>query len=268
MTRFIRVSSLITMSVTCCYTAFSQTQQPQTYTRVACVKVRDGKGAEYAAYLRDVSMKLQKVRVDAGTMNSYIVSQAVSPQGRTARCDYQLVSVFVGFPPEAASPEQTTADMKKAGLTMNREAMVAKRDDLSYLVSMDTWGMGALVGAPPAKGSYIRLNINKVSAGNMGDWQRSVTTGWRPLAEAASKQFGTGWVMAVLVMPGGSTLPYNAETIDIYPDWATLAKGIPARTLWNQVHPDSDMSAYTAHGAAIADRVRIDVYKVVDTISK
>jgi hypothetical protein len=263
---FVRFSSLLTMSVFCGSTAFGQGQQPQ-YSRVACVKVRDGKSADYAAYLRDV-VKLQKVRVDSGAMNTYIVGQAVSPQGRSARCDYHLVSTYDGFPPEAASPEQTSADMTKAGLTMGREAMLAKRDELSYLVSMDTWRWQDRVGAPPAKGQYVRVNFNKVGAGNLGEWLHLVGTGWKPLAEASAKELGTGWGSAWLAMPGGSALPYNTMTVDIFPNWAAVGKGIPSRRLWNQVHPESDMASYTNRGATIADRTRIDLLKIVDVITK
>jgi len=61
---FVRFSSLLTMSVFCCSMAFSQTQQP-VYTRHVCVKVKDGKRAEFAAYL-PVRLKEAKVRVDSG----------------------------------------------------------------------------------------------------------------------------------------------------------------------------------------------------------
>ena len=41
-------------------------QQPVSFNRDYCVKVRDGKWAESATFLHDVTTKLAKVRLDAG----------------------------------------------------------------------------------------------------------------------------------------------------------------------------------------------------------
>jgi hypothetical protein len=110
--------------------------QPPSFSRDICVKVRDGKGAEYAAFLRDTTMKLAKVRLDAGMYSSFVIAQAVEPVGRSARCDYHIVYGFVGFPPENPSAEQTASDMKKAGIAMSGEQVAAKRGELSYLVGI------------------------------------------------------------------------------------------------------------------------------------
>ena len=72
------------------------------YIRVNCVKVRDGKGLEFSAYLRDLTAKLSKARVDAGEQDAAVVAQAVEPAGPSARCDYHLVSLYRGFPTWAA----------------------------------------------------------------------------------------------------------------------------------------------------------------------
>src|ERR1039457_6428173 len=76
------------------------------YSRLNCVKVRDGKGAEYAEYLRDVTGKLAKYRVDNGMYATFSVSQAVFPAGRAAQCDYVLSYGSNGFPKEARTAEQ------------------------------------------------------------------------------------------------------------------------------------------------------------------
>jgi len=136
MTKLVTVSSVIVTALLANTVATAQPQEPRTYVRINCVKVRDGKGQEYAAYLRDVNVKLAKVRLEAAgsNMSAYTIAQAVAPTGRSARCDYQIVTSYTGFPPEAPTLEQTTADLKKAGISMSREAVIAKRDELTYLV--------------------------------------------------------------------------------------------------------------------------------------
>jgi hypothetical protein len=76
---------------------------------------------------------------------------AVVPAGTAAICDYHLVWGYNGFPPEAATPEQDAAEMKKAGLSMTLAAYEAKRDSLATLANVDTWRVRADVGPPVAR---------------------------------------------------------------------------------------------------------------------
>jgi hypothetical protein len=66
--------------------------------------------------------------------------------------------------------------MKKAGIAMSREAMFAKRDELSTLVSVDIWRYLARVGTPK-KGGYARINYDKVHPGMGPEWATLETTG-------------------------------------------------------------------------------------------
>ena len=267
MTTTFRFCGVLTLGIFCCSMASSQTQDQQSYGRDNCVKVKEGKAQEYATYLRDVVVKLAKVRVDAGAVVSYTIAQAVAPAGRAARCDYHILAGYNGFPPEAPSAEQTAADMKKAGLSMNLEAMIAKREELSYLVGVDIWMYRERVGTPK-KGGYARINYDKVHPGMGAEWATLESNGWKQLAEAASKEYGTAWRAASLAMPGGANLPYNAMTVDIFPSWAALGKGIPARDLWNKVHPSRDMTAHLNRLSTIRDRPRVDTVRLIEVITK
>jgi hypothetical protein len=267
MTRSLTLSSALALGLLCSSTAAGQTQAPALFARDVCVKVRDGKWQEYSAFLQNVTAKLAKVRVESGAYASYAIAQSVSPTGRSARCDYHLVTTYSGFPPDAAGAEQTAADMKKAGITMTREAMIAKRNELSYLVGVDTWRWRERVGRS-AKGAVARINYDKIHSGMGAEWLSLESNGWKQLAEAASAEHGTAWRTATLVMPGGEDLPYNAMTIDVFPNWAALGKGIPARPIWNKVHPNSDISAHLARLAVIRDRPRVDVVRLVEFIEK
>ena len=267
MATFVKFYGVLTLGIFCCSLASSQTQGPQFYARDTCVKVKEGKAQEYTAYLRDVTVKLAKVRVDAGAIATYTIAQAVAPVGRAARCDYHIVAGYNGFPPEAPSAEQTAADMKKAGISMSREAAIAKRDELSNLVGVDTWMYRERVGTPQ-KGGYARINFDKVHPGMGAEWATLESTGWKQLAEAASKEHGTAWRVASLAMPGGASLPYNAMTVDIFPSWAALGTGIPTRALWNKVHPNTDITAHLSRLSAIRDRPRVDIVRLIEVLTK
>ena len=87
MNRIMFIGTVMVLMFTGGSTAIAQQPAPY-YTRANCIKVRDGKGPEYAAYLRDVTTKLAKYRVDSGMAAAFTASQAVFPAGRAAMCDY------------------------------------------------------------------------------------------------------------------------------------------------------------------------------------
>jgi len=94
----ITLSSTLALGLICSAAAFGQTQGPALYARDICVKVRDGKWQEYSAFLQSVTAKLAAVRVESGAYASYAIAEAVAPTGRSARCDYHLVTTYAGFP--------------------------------------------------------------------------------------------------------------------------------------------------------------------------
>ena len=260
------LSGALALGVLCSSIASAQAQGPALFARDLCIKARDGKGGEYRALLLDTTAKLAKIQVESGRLASFAIAQSVVPMGESARCDYHLVWTYEGFPPEGQSAEQDEADMKKAGISMTRQEMIAKRREFAYPVGVDIWRWRERVGRS-AKGAYARINYDRVHSG-MGEWLNMESNGWKQLAEAAAEQHGTAWRAATLEMPGGADQPYNAMTIDVFPNWAALGKGIPARQLWNKVHPERDMSAHLGRLAEIRDRPRVDVVRLLEFIEK
>lgn len=266
MPKLAKVNGALALWTALTITAFGQTSEQPRYSRDYCVKVRDGKGAEFSAFLRDVTLKLGRARVESGSAASFVVAEAVAPAGRAARCDYHIVYGYIGFPPEPPDAAQTEADMKKAGLTMSRMAMIQKRDELSLLVSMDIWRGRATAGRTE-KGGYARLNYYKTNPGMMADWIRMESEGWKKLAEdVAASMPGMSWGASSLAMPGGQSLPYDAMTYDGFPSWEALGKGIPVRATWNKAHPEMDFAAYSARMATVVSRPRVDIVKLTEVI--
>ncbi len=248
--------------------AFGQVPAPNRHTVINCVKVKDGKQAEFATYLKDISAKLYKSRVDAGEVAAYFISAAVAPSGRSARCDYRMVATYNGIPAEPGGGN-LDRDLKRAGILMTGAEVTAKRDSLSFLVSRDIWRTRETVGTSVGKGGYVRVNYYKVHPGMTADYVTKETTGWKPLAEEINKQnAGRTWSLYTLVMPGGENLAYNAMTIDGFPSWEALMAGGSLRPTWNKVHPGLDSTAYLNQINSISDRVSIDVFRIVEAIRK
>jgi len=242
-------------------------QEKSQYLRIQCVKITDGKLAEFDAILPE-NRKLAKVRVDSGRSTLSLVARAMYPAGRSATCDYHFVDVFDGFPPEAASPQQLQADFEKSGITLSQVEYRAKLLGSSYLVSQELWRYRGGIGSV-SKGTYVRINYNKVKPGMGAEYLKFENTGWKQLAEAAAKDIpGTSWGLYTLAMPGGSDQPYNSMTVDGFPSWEAMGKGLPVQDLWKKVHPDVDYTQHMQKMSTLLDRPRIEVFRVVDVIRK
>ena len=137
--------------------AWAQSPEEWRSTREYCVKVLPGKARAYEAFLRDVTVPLNRSRAEAGEFESFAVERAVIPAGSSARCDYRLAYTYKGIPPEEATAEQLDAALKRAGLRLTADQMADQRSALVGLVGVDFWGTIDSAGSEWAKGSYLSV---------------------------------------------------------------------------------------------------------------
>jgi hypothetical protein len=247
--------------------SFAQGQTEPPSVRDFCIKVAPGKGAEYETFLRDVSLPLARARAEAGEFAWFVAERAVEPAGSSAPCDYRMVYGYKGFPPEAPSNDALAAGLKRAKLNLTLDEMVARRNALTHLVGVDIWYHIDGIGPPQAKDSFVQLNHYKVKYGEFGEWTRLETTYWKPLMDAWLKAGGKGsWSVNNLRMPSGDSTPYNAVTVDIFPDWSSLIRGVPLTELWPKVHPNATFNDLFDRLERVRSIHDVEVYKIVEVV--
>jgi len=103
--------------------AAAQTETP-AFVVDQCVKALPGKITELSSFLRNVSVKRARVRVDEGKAAWWLVVSPVAPAGAEARCDFRIVTGYRGAVPEPAPapPAQADAELRKAGGLMFRRS--------------------------------------------------------------------------------------------------------------------------------------------------
>jgi len=69
-----------------------------------------------------------------------------------------------------------------------------------------------------------------------------------------------------LWMPGGDSTPYNAMTVDLFPDWNALLLGVPGPELWPKAHPNLPFTEFFNHLEKIRSIHDVEVYKIVDVV--
>jgi hypothetical protein len=248
---------------------FAQAPQEVWTARDYCIRVTPGKAHELESFLRDVVVPLNQARADAGEFEWFLAERAVIPAGSSARCDYRVAHIYKGMPPEEATNEQLGAALKRAGMSLTAEQFLEKRSALTQLVSVDLWYTFESVGPTWAKGSYLKFNHYKVKDGQYDEYLRLERSYWKVLMEAWLKAGGKGsWVLTGLWMPGGDVIPYNAMTIDVFPDWSGLLNGVPVNELWPKAIPNTPFAEAMAQEDKVRSTHAQEVYRLVERVDR
>jgi hypothetical protein len=247
---------------------FAQNQSTPHFTRDICIKAADGKHTELRTFLHDVTAKIMRARVDEGLNTWGVIAEVVEPTGTTARCDYHLFYGNDGKLPDPRSSSNTEAIMQRAGLDMKVADIVAKRNAVSRLVSIEVYREVETVPMTVA-GSYIRLNHYKVRNGQSNaSWIEIERNTWKPLVVADNADgHKSGWVANLMMMPQGQMVWSNALTVDIFPDWDALMRGIPVGQLWPKVHANRSIAEWSDRLSTIVERQLVEVAHV-ETIAR
>jgi len=248
-------------------TTYAQGPTEPPTVREYCIKVAPGKGAELEGFIRDVAVPLAQARADSGEFAWSVLGRSVIPAGSSARCDYRVAYGYKGLPPEEISNEALDAALKRARLTLTADQMIARRSALMSLVAAEIWYRIDGIGPDVDTGGFVRFNHYKVQSGEMEEWVRLETTYWKPIMDAWLKAGGRGgWGVYGLGMPGGDSTPYNGVTVDTFPDWNGLTRGVPVDELWPKVHPSTTVTDAFRRFDRVRSTRDVEVFKVVAVV--
>jgi hypothetical protein len=136
------------------------------------------------------------------------------------------------------NPDDVTAALHKAGLSMTAKELSDRRDSLAHLVYTEMLFTLTRVGKVD-KGGYVVLN--SMSVPNMNEWLDFEQKVWQPVAEELMKEgVQSGWALNTPVFPGGAKDMNLASTVDMYPTWESVYKSSGIAETWKKVHPDMD----------------------------
>lgn len=109
-------------------------------------------------------------------------------------------------------------------------------------------------------GNYIKVNYAKVS--DMQNYLGFETGVWLPFIEKAMKDKKTsfvGWSVANVLLPGGTSLPFNAFSVDHFD-----SPGEAVQTTWSEDLEFPDFTFYIPTN----ERVSVQVYGLVKRVAK
>ncbi|HXU81261.1 MAG TPA: hypothetical protein VN914_07680 [Polyangia bacterium] len=184
---------------------------PPGYAMVRCIKVTNGD--EYKNVMLSTTAKTMQVRADEGDIAGWVFARAVIPSGNDSTCDFMQMNVYKDFPPERSPIDPY---LVKAGLKITRAEWYAKMGAVSKLSRLELWRDVDAVGTT-VKGNYIRVDYWKAAPGK--------AAAAKALAQAELHEgLVGGWLAQEILLPAGSSYPYNARTITAFPSWSAIGK--------------------------------------------
>lgn len=242
----------------------AQQQSSPGYHTVACFKLKPDSSDAFHKYVNDEVLKIAQARVESGDLSAWYLLHSVFPQGESAECDYIIVAIYPKMP-HLLTKEIVAAAIKRAGLTITADDYLKHRDAVSRLISSAIYQNQTSVGGPQ-KGDFFEVSYMKASQDNIEDWIDYEKKVWKPFAEQSVKDgVQHGWSVNVPVLPGGSELPYQGVTIDIFPSMDAVFAGDPHFIeRFNKVHPDMDFGFAIQHFEKLRTQARIQLYQLDD----
>ncbi len=257
-----------------CVAAFTVSAQttstpntPTPFARSFCIKIQPGKNAEYMKLMNDVSRPVAQVHADAGEFTARFLMRTVYPAGMDAACDYELVTLYPGFPPDPKTAMDAPTAYEKAHVAMKPSEFAAQRDALSRLRRSELWRVRGTLGIPE-KGNYARHNYVKVQPDDMAPWLKLEEETFKPVHQARI-DLGVfkGWALVTLAMPSGSALPYNAMTVDVYKDWSSIEAPAKYQEAFQKAGKGEMSAAFTQSTKLRGAFVRTELYEIIDVIT-
>ena len=248
----------------------SQPASPTTgFHTVQCIKTKPDKSVDFRKWAEGDLHKYAQGLVDSGRLSAWSLVRAVIPAGSASPCDYYVISFYPGLPPQPISFAELGPVLKKAGLSMTPEELIAHRDSVSTLVSTGLW-QNYLNAGSMQKGDY--LVVNEAKAVDIDEWIAYEKKAWQPVAEQLVKEGMTrGWSVNVMLLPQpGTENRLNGATVDVYPSWDAVIKLMidpEFMNRWRKIHPDMEIGTTFEHYDKLRKNLTGNLFKIDDMIS-
>ncbi|MBZ5583432.1 MAG: hypothetical protein LAQ30_14715 [Acidobacteriia bacterium] len=231
-------AALLTAALSMTVPALAQDRPQPAYHRTQCIKAEPGKMADLEQFALDAGHKGAMARANAGEFASALFLRSVLG-GTEAPCDFVVVTIYNGFPPDPDSAMKLDA----------------------VLVAQDGFGRAE-------KGDYIRVDFMKPRPGQAEEWLKMERESFKPLHQARTEQgFLRGWTVATLAYPSGTSLPYTGATVNIMPDWKAVGNpGGGYAEAFKKAMPNAGMDAISEKVSETREIVRTELYRVIDMV--
>lgn len=220
-----------------------EAEQATTYAVVDCMK---STSPDYVAVETEIWQPMHQAMVNQGKKSGWTLYSVQF--GDRSECDYYTANSYVGG---AQLNDDTPISEVFAAVHPGKswEEAWARTAASRVVVRTELWAY--VDGLPAQPAQYITVNYFYTENG--ADFVAMESEVAKPVSQAlVDGGHWVGWSVWQLMVPGGTSVPYNYATVDAF---NTLGP-VPWLETFQAVHPDSELPA-------VAERVRFDTWLVM-----
>jgi L-rhamnose mutarotase len=242
----------------------SQSSVPTRYVLLDYMKVPPGKEAEYVRLEREVWKPVHQERIKNKRMVAWELYAVRYTADTQRQYDYVTVNVYESL---AATDDDTGLEAmfrrvhagKDASrlLTQTGEARQVARAEVWRLLDQTAPGTAS---AAPSK--YLLVDYMRAKPGvNYVAVEQQL---WKPIHQERVRRGALDrWSLFELVLPGGTSYPYDYGTVNALSSLSALADPYPA-DLFQHVHPNTSLTDLGNRTGAARDLTRSELWVLVD----
>lgn len=262
-----RIASTVSLVLSASAAAAQQASQtPTQFVVLDYMKVAPGKTAEYVRLEQQVFKPLHQQRVKNKDMVAWGLYEVPFTADTQREYDYVTANVYDNIAATEAAgliPLFMRLHPGKAGtnlIAQTEAARVTVRREIWQLLDQTTPLGGAANPPPPAK--YLLVNFMRSKAnGNYETVERDL---WKPVHQDLVKSGGkVGWSLYGLVLPGGTSYPYDYATVDGLGSLTPITN-MYSDDLFKRVLPNITVTDLGNKTVAGRDLVRQELWVLVD----
>lgn len=237
------------------------------YVQIDYMKVPPGGGAEYVQMEQDVWKPIHQERIKRGVIMSWdLYGVWFAPAG--IEYDYVTVNVFDELSDlEGAFAEEIVTAAHPNG---DIDALMQRTEAARDLIHSEVWQLvDGLSSEEP--GNYIMVNFMSVPPGADAEYLSMEQEIAKPMHEArVQKEMMTGWHMYQVLLPSGTSVPYNYATVDGYQSVGDLGQGFATEEIASMAYPGVSQAEVTRMWESIPETRSIyksELWVRVDNVS-
>lgn len=260
--------SSILVIVLCCHFTLVKAQNDTTnYTVYDYIKVEPNMQADYLK-LEKAFKKIHAAKKKAGKLDGWSLTVVIS--GSDNSYNYVTRNSFKGSAQLANLYDgQYMPDKWQSLLTPAEVALVNRTATIRTIVKEEVYSVvERVVNDNPKSWKVAVYNYFSSPQGKtVGDHIKMETDIWKPVhAQRVKDGKMQGWLLMVLELPFGASLPYNSMTVDLY---SSMNKYLGANTMasdFTKVHAGQDANDLFKQTGDAATLTRGEVRYIIDQL--
>lgn len=244
----------------------AQGPPPATYVVLHYMKVAPGKAEEYLRLEQQVWKPVHQDRVKSKEMvgwRLYAVPYTADPQ---REYDYVTANIYDNV---AATEGNGLLEVFQRRYTAREAtANLAKTGAARQMVRAEVWRLvEQTVPRSPASSTAVApryLTVDYMRSKPGGNYVAVERDIWKPIhQERLASGMSGGWSLYSLVLPGGTSYPYDYATVNALTSLSALTDPY-TEALFKKVHPNVPMTEIGSRTTASRDLTRRELWVLVD----